>query len=132
LRFRGAESADAIIHLQARGLREISGDYCRKITDATLSVIAARHEALESLQLGPDFCERISSDAIKAIAICCPKLQKLRLSGIRDVDGDAINALAKHCPNMADIGFIDCLNIDETALEVLYQFAFSQLQGQQT
>lgn len=45
LRFRGAESADAIINLQARGLHEISGDYCRKITDATLSVIAARHEA---------------------------------------------------------------------------------------
>lgn len=116
LRFRGAESADAIIHLQARNLHEISGDYCRKITDATLSMIVARHEALESLQLGPDFCERISSDAIKAIALCCPKLKRLRLSGVRDVNGDAINALAKHCLKLTDIGFIDCLNIDELAL----------------
>ncbi|TXG62528.1 hypothetical protein EZV62_009522 [Acer yangbiense] len=116
LRFRGADSADAIIHIQARKLREISGDYCRKITDATLSVIAARHEELESLQLGPDFCENITSDAIKAVAHCCPKLRKLRLSGIKKINGDAINALAKHCPNLTDIGFLDCLNVDEMAL----------------
>ncbi|KAJ8748731.1 hypothetical protein K2173_011283 [Erythroxylum novogranatense] len=116
LRFRGAESAEAIIHLQARNLREISGDYCRKITDATLSVIVARHELLESLQLGPDFSERITSDAIKAIAFCCPKLKKLRLSGIRDVSADAINTLAKYCPYLFDIGFLDCLNVSEVAL----------------
>ncbi|KAJ7950814.1 ARABIDILLO-1 [Quillaja saponaria] len=129
LRFRGAESADAVIHLQARSLREISGDYCRKITDATLSVIVARHEALESLQLGPDFCEKISSDAIKAIAHCCPKLRRLRLSGIRDVNADAINALAKHCPNLTDIGFIDCLNIDEIALGNIISVHFFSVAG---
>ncbi|CAB4269504.1 unnamed protein product [Prunus armeniaca] len=129
LRFRGAESADAILHLQARNLREISGDYCRKITDATLSVIVARHEALESLQLGPDFCERISSDAIKAIAICCPKLKKLRLSGIRDVHADAIIALTKHCQNLTDIGFIDCLNIDEMALGNVLSVRFLSVAG---
>ncbi|KAF7825119.1 protein ARABIDILLO 1 [Senna tora] len=129
LRFRGAESADAIIHLQARNLREISGDYCRKITDATLAVIVARHELLESLQLGPDFCERISSDAIKAIAHCCPRLKKLRLSGIRDVNSDAINALAKHCPNLTDIGFIDCLNVDELALGNVSSVRFLSVAG---
>ncbi|KAJ9171192.1 hypothetical protein P3X46_014588 [Hevea brasiliensis] len=129
LRFRGAESADAIIHLQARNLREISGDYCRKITDATLSVIVARHELLESLQLGPDFCERISSDAIRAIAFCCPKLMKLRLSGIRDVSADAINALAKHCPNLIDIGFLDCLNVDEVALGNVVSVCFLSVAG---
>lgn len=129
LRFRGAESADAIIHLQARNLGEISGDYCRKITDATLAVIVARHELLESLQLGPDFCERISSDAIKAIAHCCPRLRKLRLSGIRDVNSDAINALAKHCPNLTDIGFIDCLNVDELALGNVLSVRFLSVAG---
>ncbi|KAF4360547.1 hypothetical protein F8388_000846 [Cannabis sativa] len=129
VRFRGAESADAIIHLQARNLREISGDYCRKISDASLSVIVARHEALESLQLGPDFCERISSDAIKAIALCCHKLKKLRLSGIRDVNADAMNALAKHCPNLTDIGFIDCLTIDEMALGNVVSVRFLSVAG---
>ncbi|GMI68151.1 F-box Armadillo protein 1, ARABIDILLO-1, F-BOX Protein 5 [Hibiscus trionum] len=69
LRFRGAESADVIINLQAKSLPKISGDYCKKITDATLSVIVARHEALKSLQFGPDFCERITGDAIKATAL---------------------------------------------------------------
>lgn len=129
LRFRGAESADAIILLLAKNLREISGDYCRKITDATLSAIAARHEALESLQLGPDFCERISSDAIKAIAICCHQLKKLRLSGIRDVNAEALNALSKHCPNLLDIGFIDCLNIDEMALGNVASVRFLSVAG---
>lgn len=129
LRFRGVECADAIINLQARNLREISGDYCRKITDATLSVIAARHEALESLQLGPDFCEKISSDAIKAIALCCPKLRRLRLSGVRDVDADAINALAKHCPHLADIGFMDCLKVDEASLGNVVSVRFLSLAG---
>lgn len=129
LRFRGAESADAIIQLKAKSLYEISGDYCRKITDATLSVIAARHESLESLQLGPDFCEKISSDAIKAIAICCPQLRRLRLSGIREVDGDAINALARHCRDLVDIGLIDCLNIDEVALGNVVSLRFLSVAG---
>ena len=129
LRFRGAESADALINLQARNLHEISGDYCRKITDATLSVIVARHEVLESLQLGPDFCERISSDAIKAIALCCPQMKRLRLSGIRDVNGDCINALAKHCSKLTDIGFIDCLNVDEMALGNVVSLHFLSVAG---
>ncbi|CAI9101269.1 OLC1v1038552C2 [Oldenlandia corymbosa var. corymbosa] len=132
LRFRGAESADAIINIQARNLREISGDYCRKISDATLSVIAARHEKLESLQLGPDFCERVTSDAIKALALCCRNLQKLRLSGIRDIDADAINALASNCPNLIDIGFIDCLCIDEAALENVSSLRFLSVAGTST
>lgn len=129
LRFRGQETADAIIHLQARGLREISGDYCRKINDATLSVIAARHEQLESLQLGPDFCEKITTDAIKAIAVCCPKLNKLRLSGVKDVHGDAIDALAKHCRNLTDLGFMDCLKVEELALGNILSLRFLSVAG---
>ncbi|KAK6920368.1 Armadillo [Dillenia turbinata] len=129
LRFRGAESADAIIFLQAKGLQEISGDYCRKITDSTLSVVGARHELLESLQLGPDICERISSDAIRAVALCCPKLRRLRISGVRVVDGDAITALSKHCPNLTDIGFIDCLNVDEMALGNVASIRFLSIAG---
>ncbi|XP_068635216.1 protein ARABIDILLO 1-like isoform X1 [Aristolochia californica] len=129
LRFRGSESANSIIHLQARNLRKISGDYCRDITDATLSVIAARHEALESLQIGPDFCERISSDAVKAIALCCSRLNRLRLSGLREVDGDAINALAKHCKNLIEIAFMDCVNVDEVALGSVASVKFLSVAG---
>ncbi|KAL2536607.1 Protein ARABIDILLO 1 [Forsythia ovata] len=129
LRFRGPESAVAIINLQARSLRQISVDGCRKITDASLSVLAARHEALECLQLGPDLCERISSDALKAIAICCPRLQKLRLTGIHEIDADAINALAKYCPNLMDIGFIDCRKVDETAMGNVTSVRFLSVAG---
>ncbi|KMS99948.1 hypothetical protein BVRB_1g017930 [Beta vulgaris subsp. vulgaris] len=129
LRFLGAESADAIIYLRAKNLSEISGDYCRKMTDATISVIAARHEMLEFLQLGPDFCERITSDAIRAVAICCPRLKSLRLSGVREIDSDAINALAKNCINLCDIGFMDCLKVDETALGNMGSLTYLSVAG---
>ncbi|KAJ4905327.1 Protein ARABIDILLO 2 [Raphanus sativus] len=129
VRFRGLDSADAMVNLRARNLVEISGDYCRKITDATLSMIAARHEALESLQLGPDFCERITSDAIKVIAFCCPKLRKLRLSGMRDVNSEAIESLAKHCPQLCDVGFLDCLNINEEALGKVVSLRYLSVAG---
>lgn len=129
LRFRGGESASVVMHLQARDLREISGDFCRDISDATLSVLAARHEMLENLQLGPDFCERISSEAIKAIAFCCPKLKTLRLSGVRDVDGDAINALSKHCKQLVEVGFMDCVNVNEVALGNVSSVRFLSLAG---
>ncbi|KAK2359362.1 protein ARABIDILLO [Trifolium repens] len=129
LRFRGAEAAEALLHLRAKNLRELSGDGCRKMTDATLAVIAARHESLQSLQLGPDFCDKVTSDAIKAIAHCCPNLNKLRLSGIRDVNADAINALATYCPNLTDIGFIDCLSVDELALGNVQSVRFLSVAG---
>lgn len=129
IRFRGAESANAIMNLHARGLREISGDFCREITDATLSVIAARHEGLECLTLGPDFCERISSEAIKAVAMCCPKLRKLRLSGLREVDADAINGLGKNCVVLEEVGFMDCLDVEEASLQNLGSVTFLSLAG---
>lgn len=129
LRFRGSESAAAIINLHARDLREIAGDYCRDITDATLSVIAARHEALECLQIGPDPCEKISSDAIRHVAMCCSKLRRLRLSGIREIDGIAIVALAKHCSQLEEISLIDCGNIDEIALGKVECLKFLSVAG---
>ncbi|KAL9234353.1 hypothetical protein vseg_009233 [Gypsophila vaccaria] len=129
LRFRGGESANAVIYLRASNLLEISGDYCRKISDATVSVIAARHERLETLVLGPDFCERISSDAIKAVGICCPKLRKLRLSGVREIDFDSINSLSKNCVDLIDVGFIDCLKVDETALGNLSSLKYLSVAG---
>ncbi|XP_020586199.1 protein ARABIDILLO 1-like [Phalaenopsis equestris] len=129
LRFRGSESAAAIINLHARDLREIAGDYCRDITDATLSVIAARHEALESLQIGPDPCEKISSDAIRHVAMCCSRLRRLRLSGVREIDGLAIGALARHCSRLEEIALIDCGSIDETALGKLECLKFLSIAG---
>ncbi|MBA0685552.1 hypothetical protein Goari_013206, partial [Gossypium aridum] len=124
-----AGSADAIVSLQARELREISGDFCRDITDAALSVIAARHEMLESIHLGPDPCERISSDAIKALAYCCPRLRRLWMSGVKEANGDAINALAKHCRQLMELGFVESDNIDEVALGNLSSLKFLSVAG---
>eukprot|EP01018_Ginkgo_biloba_P001590 Gb_21666 [translate_table: standard] len=129
LRFRGADSANVIINFQARELRDISGDVCRDLSDATLSMLAARHGALESLQLGPDFCERITSDAIRVVALCCPKLKRLRLSGIRDVDSEAISALVKHCSDLTELGFFDCMNVDEGALGNAVSLRFLSVAG---
>ncbi|KAF3789266.1 ARABIDILLO 1 protein [Nymphaea thermarum] len=129
LRFRGSDSANTVMFLHARDLREISGDCCRDITDATLSVMAARHEALESLQIGPDFCDRITSDAIQKVSMCCPKLKRLRLSGVRDIDGEAILSLARNCKQLVEIGFMDCLRVDAPALEDAVSIKFLSLSG---
>ncbi|KAK8944276.1 Protein ARABIDILLO 1 [Platanthera zijinensis] len=129
LRFRGSESASAIINLHARDLREITGEYCRNITDATLSVIAARHEALESLQIGPDPCEKITSDAIRHVAMCCPRLRRLRLFGVREIDGFAFSALARHCPLLEEIALIECGNIDENAIGKVESLKFLSVAG---
>ncbi|CAA6666972.1 unnamed protein product [Spirodela intermedia] len=119
LHFRGSEAAASVMNLQARGLREISGDFCRDITDAILSVMAARHELLESLQIGPDPCEKISSDAIRAIALCCPKLRCLQ----------ALNALGRHCKSLEEVAFMDCGNINEAALGSLASMRFLSVAG---
>lgn len=116
IRFRGANAGNVVINLEAKELREMNADGCRDLTDASLSMLAARHQRLESLQLGPDFCEKITSDAIRVVALCCPRLKRLRLSGLRDVDGVAIGALVEHCRDLSELGFFDCMNVDETAL----------------
>jgi hypothetical protein len=130
LRFRGGAAATAIVGLQARGLRDLSGDSCGDLSDASLCMMVARHEALESLQLqlGVD-CERISNDAIKVVATCCPKLKRLRISGIRDVDAPTIGALAKHCPDLMDLAFFDCTNVDEVALAAATSLRFLSVAG---
>ncbi|KAJ0751642.1 putative armadillo-like helical, leucine-rich repeat domain superfamily, protein ARABIDILLO [Helianthus annuus] len=74
-----------------------------------LTLIVACYKLLESIQLWTESCEMITSDGIYSIALCCPNLKKLRLSGILNVSYEAIRALADRCPNLHDIGFIDCL-----------------------
>ncbi|TYI90427.1 hypothetical protein E1A91_D03G121600v1 [Gossypium mustelinum] len=104
--------------------RLLSGGFCRDITDVALSVIVARHEMLESVHFGPDACERISSDAIKALAYCCPRLRRLWMPGVKEINGDAINALAEHCRKLKDVGFVESDNIDEVALGNLNSVKF--------
>ncbi|KAJ7541588.1 hypothetical protein O6H91_10G066300 [Diphasiastrum complanatum] len=128
LKFRGAAAANAIVSLKTRELKDLSGDGCRDLTDAALCMLAARHEALDTLQLGPD-CEKITSEAIKMVAICCSNLRCLRLSGLRDVDSEAILALLKHCPNLTELGLIDCGVVDEIALSTATSLRFLSVAG---
>lgn len=129
LRLRGHEAAAAASGLRARGLREVVADGCRGLTDATLAVLAARHEALESLQIGPDPLERISSDALRQVAFCCSRLRRLRLSGLRDADADAIGALARYCPLLEDVAFLDCGSVDEAAIAGILSLRFLSVAG---
>lgn len=129
LHFRGAESASAIIFLQAKCLRHIRGEFCGDITDSVLSVTVARHGMLESLILGPDACQKITSDAVKQIAHCCSKLKRLWLTGVREINGAAINALGMYCEHLIEVAFIGSDNVDETALVNLKTVKFLSLAG---
>ncbi|KQJ97820.1 protein ARABIDILLO 1 [Brachypodium distachyon] len=130
LRLRGHEAAAAVAScLRARDLREVVADGCRGLTDATLAVLAARHEALESLQIGPDPLEHVSSDALHHVALCCSRLRRLRLSGLREATADAIGALARHCPHLEDVAFLDCVVVDESALGDIHSLRFLSVAG---
>ncbi|KAK3157147.1 hypothetical protein QOZ80_2AG0116820 [Eleusine coracana subsp. coracana] len=129
LRLRGHEAAAAAPGLRARGLREVVADGCRALTDATLAVLAARHEELQSLQIGPDPLERISSDALRHVALCCSRLRRLRLSGLREADADAVGALARYCPFLEDLALLDCGAIDESALAGIQSLRFLSVSG---
>ncbi|KAL6641464.1 hypothetical protein ACP70R_019645 [Stipagrostis hirtigluma subsp. patula] len=129
LRLRGHEAAEAASGLRARGLREVVADGCRALTDATLAVLAARHEDLESLQIGPDPLERITSDALRHVALCCSRLRRLRLSGLREADAAAVGALARYCPLLEDVAFLDCGAIDEAALAEIHSLRFLSVAG---
>ncbi|GJM91472.1 hypothetical protein PR202_ga07847 [Eleusine coracana subsp. coracana] len=129
LRLRGHEAAAAAPGLRARGLREVVADGCRALTDATLAVLAARHEELQSLQIGPDPLERISSDALRHVALCCSRLRRLRLSGLREADADAVGALALYCPFLEDLALLDCGAIDESALAGIQSLRFLSVSG---
>ncbi|KAK1364585.1 Arm domain-containing protein/F-box-like domain-containing protein [Heracleum sosnowskyi] len=129
VQFYEEESATALIDLRARNLKEITGGYCVDMSDEALILIASNHKAVEILQLGPGIFERITSDAITEVAGCCSKLKKLRLSGIKYVDGVAINALARNCPNLTEIGFINCLNIDMKTFGDVLSLRFLSVAG---
>jgi hypothetical protein len=116
------------VGLQARELRELSGDCCGHLSDATLSMVVARHGNLESLQLGSD-CERVTSEALKVVAVCCPKLRRLCISGIREVDKDAIQALFQHCKGLTELGFLDSHTIDEGAFGTATSLRFLSVAG---
>ncbi|MBA0876828.1 hypothetical protein Goshw_003056, partial [Gossypium schwendimanii] len=75
-------SVNALVSLQGRELREISGDFCRDITDVALSVIAARHEMLE-----------INGDAINALAEHCRKLKDVGFVESDNIDEVALGNL---------------------------------------
>ncbi|PAN48465.1 hypothetical protein GQ55_9G397100 [Panicum hallii var. hallii] len=129
LRLRGHEAVEAVPGLRARGLREVVADGCRGLTDATLAVLAARHEDLERLQIGPDPLERISSDALRQVALCCSRLRRLRLSGLREADAGAVGALARYCPLLEDVAFLDCGTVDEAALAGIHSLRFLSVAG---
>ncbi|CAM0871304.1 unnamed protein product [Alopecurus aequalis] len=129
LRLAGCAAADAAPFLRAAGLLSLRLSACRELTDATLAVLAARHHHLRELHIGPDPLDRISSDALRHVALCCPRLRCLRLSGLRDVDAHALAALARHCPLLEDLAFLDCLALDETALAGVTSLRFLSVAG---
>ncbi|KAJ3681822.1 hypothetical protein LUZ60_014395 [Juncus effusus] len=129
IRLRGEDSLFAVSNLHGRHLQEISADGCRALTDATLAVLAAKHEHLEVLQIGPDPLERVSSDALRHVAMCCSRLRKVRLSGVREIDGEAVSSFARHCMNLEEIAFLDCGSIDEEAIGKIESLRFLSVAG---
>ncbi|KAE8812273.1 protein ARABIDILLO 1 [Hordeum vulgare] len=58
---------------------------CRDLTDAALTVLTVHHGAFAELHISPDLLDRISSDALRSVALCCPRLRCLRLSSLAEL-----------------------------------------------
>ncbi|KAI4966914.1 hypothetical protein ZWY2020_035613 [Hordeum vulgare] len=56
--------------LRTAGLSSLRLSGCRDLTDAALAVLAVRHGALAELHISPDLLDRISSDALRSVALC--------------------------------------------------------------
>ncbi|KAG6489809.1 hypothetical protein ZIOFF_051088 [Zingiber officinale] len=82
-----------------------------------------------SLQIRPDPCVRITSNAVRHVAVCCTGLKRLHLSGIQDVNGEAVDTLARHCPRLSEIAFLDCGKVNEAALVNVLSLRFLSIDG---
>ncbi|KAE8770068.1 protein ARABIDILLO 1 [Hordeum vulgare] len=71
--------------LRTAGLSSLRLSGCRDLTDAALAVLAVRHGALAELHISPDLLDQISSDALRSVALCCPRLRCLRLSSLAEL-----------------------------------------------
>ncbi|XP_047308831.1 protein ARABIDILLO 1-like [Impatiens glandulifera] len=129
LYFEGEESAEAIISLKVSTLIELSGNFYGRVNDMTLSTIVDMNKLLEILEFGSSYCNGISSEGIKSIAMCCLNLKKLWLSGVKEVNSIAINALSSNCHSLVEIAFTDCGKVDEIALTNLVSVQFLSIAG---
>lgn len=119
LRLKGNAASVSAARLCATRLRVLKGDACQDLSDATMAMLAARHPYLHVLHLVE--CSRLTSDALKITAFCCPRLRKLRLEGVPRLDAEALCALASNCHDLVDVAFVDCGLIDEKSLSGLQQ-----------
>lgn len=83
------------------GCTGISDCGCRKLTD------------LHSLDIS--YCENITGDGLKAIAMGCYNLHKLILAEC-DLYDDSIIVLAKHCPKLHFLRLDDCSDITDVSI----------------
>ncbi|XP_047326292.1 protein ARABIDILLO 2-like [Impatiens glandulifera] len=131
--FEGIESEEVIISLKANNLVELNtnfSDYNYAFNvDVTLSIIVARHEMLETIQLGPQWGRHINCDGIKAIGLCCPNLKKLWLYSVNYIRSEAIHTLASNCQRLINVAFMDCSGLDFEALTNIVSVRFLSLAG---
>ncbi|XP_047326291.1 protein ARABIDILLO 2-like [Impatiens glandulifera] len=125
--FKGLESEEAIISLKANNLVEINGNFNIYLDmDVTLSIIVAKHEMLETIQLRGT---SINTCGIKAIGLCCPNLKKLWLRRVNYIRSEAIHTLASNCQRLIDVAFMDCSGVDFEALTNIVSLRFLNLAG---
>lgn len=121
-------SAVAAAFLRANDLRSLYLDVSLNLSDSTLGMLVARLGSnLQSLSLVD--CSRLCSSSLETVAVCCPALRELYVSGMEQVERAALQALSSHCPRLRSLSIVDCADLDEKGLSSLKQVQYLSLAG---
>lgn len=116
--FNLSDAAVISIAQNCRMLTALSAKCCRKLTDASITALAACcGGALQRLDVAG--CNRIEGESLIALGASCPRLRHLRIAHLdRVVDAQFI-ALAKGCPALESIDVHGCSRLSDAALFAL-------------
>ncbi|MCO5600030.1 hypothetical protein L7F22_054138 [Adiantum nelumboides] len=103
-------------------VRELDlGHCCDELQDCDLINATPFLHRIERVLLGhPDSPQnRLSDDAVIAVAIHCPALKHVEFSSLSNISANSIIVFAQHCPLLQKVFLEDCVNFGDSALEAL-------------
>lgn len=103
-----------------REVTKIDLSYCRNITDAAITALAANCANLTTINLNSCYkIDQVTDASVTALATHCPNLTEVDLGGCNKVTDAAITTLATHCPKLTTVNLGGCDKVTDTAVQAL-------------
>ena len=92
------------------------GQYGCHVSDSFLRAVLSTANCSSLTLLNLYWCDKLTDEAIKAIAANCPSLTKLSCGRCKNLTDESIKAIAAKCPSLADLNVCDCSNLTDDAI----------------